>query len=208
MEYIYFRLILSSLYGCGFFLNFLKNHKAEYRKNYFSVFGYLCACYYVSIRELTLMIVWDILTFLLLCSNLKMVLLIIIYYLLALNFIYLLCLYLSLIFNEGLYFLISIILKVLFASFLIYAKGFFHAFYMIIYEVVKKVNTHKSFTQNRGGDTFAPFNIFLNKRFTVEKFLRGLFIFISLNLLVFVTVMLKLKANLKGNYGKFIFIKV
>ncbi|ORD99314.1 AB14G [Hepatospora eriocheir] len=129
---LFYRFFFLSLFEFKLFYKSIEKHKVEYKKGYFGVVGYLLASYLISIREFIIMIICDIITFIYFTRNLKMLSVLIIFYLLTLNFIYLICLSLSISFNTMKFYLLSGIIKFILSSILIYFNSILN---MIIWRV-------------------------------------------------------------------------
>ncbi|ORD98659.1 AB22G [Hepatospora eriocheir] len=79
--FLYYRFLFFGLFEFYQFSKFIENYKAEYKKGYFGVTGFLLASYLVSIREFIVLIFCDIFIFIYFTKNWKMLTVLIIFYL-------------------------------------------------------------------------------------------------------------------------------
>ncbi|ORD96096.1 hypothetical protein HERIO_1947 [Hepatospora eriocheir] len=204
---LFYRFFLLNLFGFNLFYKSIKNHKVEYRKGYYSVVEYFIAIYLISIREFIIMFICDIATFIYFSTNWKFLFVFIIFYLLTFNFIYLICLILSLSFNEFIYYLLSGAIKYVLSDIFIYHEGAS----MYIFEGGLDLITFGYFnisTIKKLRKFISPFNLLSDYSFSMETFLCCLLTLIILNFFIITLTLYKLKTVLKGSYGKFNLLKV
>ncbi|ORD96758.1 hypothetical protein HERIO_1326 [Hepatospora eriocheir] len=200
---LFYRFFFLSLFEFKLFYKSIEKHKAEYRKGYFGVVGYLLASYLISIREFTLMIICDIITFIYFTRNLKMLSVLIIFYLLTLNFIYLICLGLSISFNTVKFYLLSGIIKFILSSILIYFNSILNRIIWRACTFDLRDNILHSPRLVKIRRLFVPFNLLSDYTFSMKHFMFCLLMLACLNLLIIYSTLYKLKKVLKGGYGKF-----
>ncbi|ORD99851.1 hypothetical protein A0H76_52 [Hepatospora eriocheir] len=230
--FLYYRFLFLSLFEFSLFSRSIEIHKIEFRKGYFKIIQYLCASYLISFREFFIVIICDIATFFYFTRNTIMFPYLVVYYLLLFNFIYLMCLNLSLMLNSIAYFILSLLAKNVFLIIIIYINNF----YVIIFEQLCfilfgekvdhiKIDNKKCFEEEYSRRNEAnmnsffynstiikfcelnsPFHIFLKDVFTLEKAVYGLMVLLGLNGLIFFLTSLNLKRVFIRKYGKFIHV--